>query len=49
MQSDNRLFDDFVKIVNGAAGTFADGSARLALRFSGGAPTPAPRPSACRC
>jgi BMFP domain-containing protein YqiC len=23
MQSDNRLFDDFVKIVNGAAGTIA--------------------------
>lgn len=23
MQADNRLFDDFVKIVNGAAGTFA--------------------------
>jgi BMFP domain-containing protein YqiC len=23
MQSDNRLFDDFVKFVNGAAGTFA--------------------------
>jgi len=23
MQTDNRLFDDFVKFVNGAAGTFA--------------------------
>ena len=23
MQSENRLFDDFVKIMNGAAGTFA--------------------------
>ena len=23
MQSENRLFDDFVKVLNGAAGTFA--------------------------
>ena len=23
MQSDNRIFDDFVKVLNGAAGTFA--------------------------
>lgn len=23
MQSDNRIFDDFVKVMNGAAGTFA--------------------------
>lgn len=29
MQSENRIFDDFVKFVNGAAGTFA-GAAREA-------------------
>ena len=39
MQSDNRLFDDFVKIVNGAAGTFAgmarEGEAAARERFKG--------------
>lgn len=37
MQSDNRIFDDFVKLVNGAAGTFAgmarEGEAAARERF----------------
>lgn len=37
MQSDNRVFDDFVKFVNGAAGTFAgmarEGEAAARERF----------------
>jgi BMFP domain-containing protein YqiC len=39
MQSDNRVFDDFVKFVNGAAGTFAgmarEGEAAARERFKG--------------
>lgn len=37
MQSDNRIFDDFVKVINGAAGTFAgmarEGEAAARERF----------------
>ncbi|MGN6621384.1 MAG: accessory factor UbiK family protein [Sphingomonas sp.] len=37
MQSDNKMFDDFVKFVNGAAGTFAgmarEGQADAKARF----------------
>ena len=37
MQADNRIFDDFVKFVNGAAGTFAgmarEGQADMRARF----------------
>jgi len=43
MQSDNRLFDDFVKFVNGAAGTMAgmaregaDGARERAKEWLGG-------------
>ena len=43
MQADNRLFDDFVKFVNGAAGTFAgmgreaqDGARARAREWIGG-------------
>jgi len=32
MQSDNRIFDDFAKVLNGAAGTFA-GMAREGEAF----------------
>ena len=39
MQSDNRVFDDFVKFVNGAVGTFAgvarEGEAAARERFKG--------------
>lgn len=39
MQSDNRIFDDFVKVINGAAGTFAgmarEGEAAARERFKG--------------
>lgn len=39
MQSDNRVFDDFVKFVNGAAGTFAgmarEGEAAAREKFKG--------------
>ncbi|WP_423602216.1 accessory factor UbiK family protein [Sphingomonas sp. MS122] len=39
MQSDNRIFDDFVKVLNGAAGTFAgmarEGEAAARERFKG--------------
>lgn len=39
MQSDNRVFDDFVKFMNGAAGTFAgmarEGEAAARERFKG--------------
>ncbi|APR53986.1 hypothetical protein CA223_16310 [Sphingomonas koreensis] len=39
MQSDNRIFDDFVKFVNGAAGTMAgmarEGEAAARERFKG--------------
>lgn len=39
MQSDNRIFDDFVKFVNGTAGTFAgiarEGEAAARERFKG--------------
>jgi BMFP domain-containing protein YqiC len=37
MQSDNRLFDDFAKVLNGAAGTFAgmarEGEAAMRTRL----------------
>lgn len=39
MQSDNGIFDDFVKVINGAAGTFAgmarEGEAAARERFKG--------------
>lgn len=39
MQSDNRVFDDFVKFVNGAAGTFAgmarEGESAAREKFKG--------------
>ena len=29
MQSENRIFDDFAKVLNGAAGTFAEAAKQL--------------------
>jgi len=36
MQSDNRIFDDFAKVLNGAAGTFPAWPAKARLRCAPG-------------